>query len=70
MRLEACLVLTRSFYKLHEDRFDSYINDHRCTQGMKKAPAGGLTADTPKELREEVEKGQNNHSMLLSKING
>lgn len=30
-RLEACLILTRSFYKLHEDTFEKYLNDHPST---------------------------------------
>ena len=24
-KLESCLVITRSYYKLHEDRFDTYL---------------------------------------------
>ena len=55
MKLESCLVITRSYYRLHEDTFDTYLNEHKATQGMKKAPAGGVTKDTPKELREEVD---------------
>jgi len=51
------LVITRSYYKVHEDRFDSYLDEHPATQGMTKRPAGGLTADTPKELKEEIEQG-------------
>jgi len=51
------LVITRSYYKLYEDKFDNYLTEHKATQGMKQAPSGGLTRDTPKELKEEVEKG-------------
>ena len=31
MKLESCLVITRSYYKLHEDTFTKYIDDHPAT---------------------------------------
>ena len=68
-KLESCLVITRSYYKLYEDTFETYLNNHKSVQGKNKEPVGGVTKDTPKELREEIEQGRSNHSMLLSKIN-
>jgi hypothetical protein len=47
--------MSRSYYKLHEDRFDTYITEHKATRGRKDLPAGGITKDTPKELKEKVE---------------
>lgn len=67
-KLESCLVITRSYYKLHEDEFTKYLDQHPATQGLKKKPAEG--EEIPKELKAEIDIGQNNHGMLLSKING
>ena len=67
-KLESCLIATRSYYKLHEDEFIKYLDNHPATSGIKKKPAEG--EEIPKELKAEIDMGQNNHGLLLSKING
>jgi hypothetical protein len=30
-KLESCLIMTRSYYKLHEDTFTKYLDEHPAT---------------------------------------
>lgn len=56
MKLESCLVMTRSYYSKHEKQFNDYLNSHASTN---------YQGDDLK-LKKQA---QVNRNMLLSKIN-
>ena len=51
-KLEACLIMTRAYYSLHEDEFKKYLENHPSTVGIKKKTES--TEEPSKEDKDEI----------------